>query len=81
MLRKHGTQLTKEAIGKSKIKGDKFPKFMTINKKEIIDKNRIANSFNDYFVNIGSNFPAKIRMKNILVILCNKPIKYLLIKS
>ena len=50
----------KEAIGKSKIKGNKFPKFMSINKKEIFDKNCIANSFNDYFVNIGSNLAAKI---------------------
>ena len=33
---------------------------MSINKKEIFDKNCIANSFNDYFVNIGSNLAAKI---------------------
>ena len=35
----------KEAIGKTKIKSSKFPIMMTINKKEIFDKNLIANSF------------------------------------
>ena len=33
---------------------------MSINKKEIFDKNCIANSSNDYFVNIGSYLAEKI---------------------
>ena len=33
---------------------------MSINKKEIFEKKCIANSFKDYFVNIGSNQAAKI---------------------
>ena len=56
------------AIAKSKIKGNKFPKFMSTNKKEIFDKNRISNNFNHRFVNIGS-------------IIYNKPIKHLLMKN
>ena len=32
-----------------------FPRKLLINKNEIYDKDTIANSFNDYRVNLGSN--------------------------
>ena len=42
------------------MKGSDFPRKLSINNIEIYDKNLIANSFNDYFVSVGSNLAAKI---------------------
>ena len=53
-------EVIKEAIGRTKIKGSDFPRKLLINKNEIYDRDVIANSFNDYFVNVGSNLAAKI---------------------
>ena len=50
----------KAVIGKSKICNDKFPKSLDINKEEITDKNIIAETFNRYFIKVGSNPADKI---------------------
>ena len=66
LLKKHQSSskktwiIIKEAIGKTKMKGSDFPRKLSINNKEVYDKNLIANSFNDYFVSVGSNLSAKI---------------------
>ena len=53
-------QTIKEAIGKTKIKTNNFPRKMKIENEEIYDPAIIADSFNTYFTNIGSNLAAKI---------------------
>ena len=49
----------KELIGKTKIRNN-FPRRILINKQEIYDQRVIANEFNNFFVNVGSNLAAKI---------------------
>ena len=53
-------QTIKEAIGKTKIKTNNFPQKTKIENEEIYDPAIIADSFNTYFTNIGSNLAAKI---------------------
>ena len=53
-------EVIKEAIGRTKLKSNDFPRKLLINKNEIYDRDTIANSFNDYFVNVGSNLAGKI---------------------
>ena len=50
----------KELIGKTKIRNNNFPRRILINKQEIYDQSVIANEFNNFFVNVGSNLAAKI---------------------
>ena len=50
----------KAVIGESKICNDKFPKSLSINKEEITDKKIIADTFNKFFINAGSNLADKI---------------------
>ena len=50
----------KEVIGKTKLSVDEFPKKLSINNEEIFNKQLIANHFNNYFINVGSNLAAKI---------------------
>ena len=50
----------KAVIQKSKICNDKFPKTLDINKEEITDKKIIAETFNKFFINIGSNLADKV---------------------
>ena len=50
----------KVVIGKSRICNDKFPKSLDINKEEITDKKIIAEMFNKFFINVGSNLADKI---------------------
>ena len=38
----------------------KFPKYFQINDMRVMDKNVIANQFNDFFVNIGSKLAQTI---------------------
>ena len=60
VIRKKTWEIIKDAIGKTKIKGSDFPRKLSINNKELLDVDVIANNFNDYFVNIGSNLAAVI---------------------
>ena len=50
----------KEAIGKTKIKSNNFPRKITINKNETFDEDLIANTFNKYFVNVGPDLARNI---------------------
>ena len=53
-------KVMKEVIGKTKLSVDEFPKKLSINNEEIFNKQLIANHFNNYFINVGSNLAAKI---------------------
>ena len=53
----------KVIIEKSKIRNDKYPKSVDINKEEITDKNIIAETFNKFKINVGSNLSGKIQPK------------------
>ena len=57
---KNTWNVMKAVIGKSKICNDKFPKSLNINKEEITDKKIIADTFNKFFINVGSNLACKI---------------------
>ena len=50
----------KEVVGKTKSFDDSFPRKIVTNDKEIFHKENIANEFNNYFINVGSNLAAKI---------------------
>ena len=43
----------KEVIGKSKLIYSTFPRKTVINKNVIYEERRIANAFNNFFINIG----------------------------
>ena len=59
------TQKTmKEIIGKSKAFHQNLPNNLRIN-KSITDKKNIADKFNEFFINIGSNLAAKTPPSNI----------------
>ena len=73
----------KAVIGKSKICNDKFPKSLDIIKEDITDKKIIAETFNKFFINIGSNLADKIPpssinfesyLRNITTALSDKPL-------
>ena len=50
----------KSIIGKSRVQNDSFPKSLIIANKEITDKKSIAEKFNSFFVNTGTNLAAQI---------------------
>ena len=52
----------KEIIGKSKVFHQNLPNNLRINKTSITDKKIIADKFNEFFINIGSNLAAKIHL-------------------
>ena len=73
----------KVVIGKSKICKHKFPKSLNINKEEITDKKIVAETFNKFLVNIGSNladkFPASSTnfesyLPNVTTAVSDKPL-------
>ena len=75
--------IMKAVIGKSKICKHKFPKSLNINKEEITDKKIVAETFNKFLVNIGSNladkFPASSTnfesyLPNVTTALSDKPL-------
>ena len=43
----------KEVIGKGKLVNNSLPKHLILNNRNIFDQKTIANSFNEYFVNVG----------------------------
>ena len=53
-------KVIKEAVGKSKIFNDDFPKILLREKQEITEQSEIANYFNTFFTNVGSNLASKI---------------------
>ena len=46
-------QTIKEVIGKDKLVNKSLAKYLIFNNRNIFDKKTIANSFNEYFVNVG----------------------------
>ena len=52
--------IMKEAIGKIKQVNNNLPRRLIINNKEIYAKKTIAESFNNYFINVGPNLASKI---------------------
>ena len=56
---KNTWNVMKAVIGKSKICNDKFPKRLDINKEEITDKKIIAETFDKFFINVGSKLADK----------------------
>ena len=54
-------QIMKEIAGKCKVNSNRFPKSINVNGKSIKKNNRIAEEFNKYFANIGSNLTSKIQ--------------------
>ena len=50
----------KEVIGKSKLIDKSLPKIMVIDECEIFDQNKIAHSFNKFFMDIGPKLASSI---------------------
>ena len=62
----------KEVIGKGKLVNNSLPKHLILNNRNIFDQKTIANSFNEYFVNVGIFLikkPLPIASMNILPML------------
>ena len=57
---KNTWKIIKSIIGKSRVQNDSFPKSLIIANKEITDKKSIAEKFNSFFVNTGTNLAGKI---------------------
>ena len=45
-------QIIKEVIGKGKLVNNLLPKYLIFNDRNIFDQKIVANSFNEYFVNV-----------------------------
>ena len=50
----------KEVIDKVKLVNNSLPKHLILNNKNIFDHKTIANSFNEYFANVGSKLAREI---------------------
>ena len=50
----------KEIIGNKRVTNAPLPNFITLKNREIFDKKEIAETFNNYFVNIGPNLATSI---------------------
>ena len=46
-------------------KNNKFPDFLNINDQKVSESNKIADSFNDFFTNIGTKLSSEIKSSNI----------------
>ena len=50
----------KEVISKSKLVNKSLPKHLILNNRNIFDQKTSANSFNEYFVNVGPKLTCEI---------------------
>ena len=50
----------KEVIGKGKLINNSLPKHIILKNRNIFYQKTIANSFNEYFVNVGSKLACEI---------------------
>ena len=50
----------KEVIAKGKLVNNSLPKHLILNNRNIFDQKAIANSFNEYFVNVGLKLASEI---------------------
>ena len=57
---KNTWKIMKSVTGRSRVQNDSFPKSLSIDNEEITDKKSIAEKFNSFFVNTGTNLAAKI---------------------
>ena len=57
---KNTWKIMKSVTGKSRVQNDSFPKSLIIANEEITDEKSIAEKFNSFFVNIGTNLSSKI---------------------
>ena len=62
---KNTWKVMKEIIGKTKVCNDNFPKRLVIDKTEITNKKSIAETFNEYFVNVGPSLASVIPKSNV----------------
>ena len=53
-------QVIKEVIGKTKLYNSCLPRRIIINNQDIYNKKTIAESFNEFFINVGPNLASKI---------------------
>ena len=58
---RHTSQIMKEITVKCKVNSNRFPKSINVNGKSIKKNNLIAEEFNKYFTNIGTNLASKIQ--------------------
>ena len=54
---KETQRIMKEVIGKSKLIHSTIPSKLIINRNVIFEGKRIANAFNNFFIDIGSDLP------------------------
>ena len=57
---KKSWQIIKEVIGKGKLVNNSLPKHLILYNRNIFDQKTIANSFNEYFVNVGPKLACEI---------------------
>jgi hypothetical protein len=57
---KKSWKVIKEILGRSEICRNNLPKHLDINKKLVYDQAKIADEFNNFFVNVGENLGQKI---------------------
>ena len=50
----------KEVISKGRLVNNLLPKHLILNNRNIFDQKNIANSFNEYFVNVGPKLACEI---------------------
>ena len=55
----------KEIIGNKRVTNAPLPNFIKVKNREIFDKKEIAETFNNYFVNIGPNLAASVPKKKM----------------
>ena len=53
-------KIIKSIIGKFRVQNDSFPKSLIIANEDITDKKSVAEKFNSFFVDTGTNLAAKI---------------------
>ena len=55
----------KEVIDKGKLVNNSLPKHPILNNRNILDQKTIANSFNEYFVDVGPKLAREIPQSQI----------------
>ena len=60
-------QITKEVIRKGKLVNTSLPKHLILNNRNIFDQKIIANSFNEYFVNVGPKLASTPQLQKSFV--------------
>ena len=61
IMRKRIFNVMKEILGKTTTKSPVLPNKITVNKTDMFDKQKIADEFNNFFTNIGSDLANEIQ--------------------